>query len=128
VSGSVLRLVSVLLLTVVGGLSTARVLCVLPCLTETLPTHAASRSHCEHPSSEPATAIDAYAGACDACGDAGLVSADKIASRSSITVELTTTASAGPRQLAQQTFDLLPDAGPPPGLRTFFAARLPLRI
>ena len=128
-SGSLLRLVSVLLLTVVTGVSTARTLCVLPCRTGAAVPDAASSGHCDHDSSEPATALETHAGACGTCDDLGIDRADRLSSRSSIALWLATPARLSGNDSAIAMPDLVErDSDPPPGLRTLVAASLPLRI
>jgi hypothetical protein len=127
VGGSVLRLVSVALVLVVSGLSTARAICVLPCLAETA-TAAASRNHCEHPASAATTAIDAHTSACNACDEVGIDGVDRLSLRNSMAAWLAASAGVSVAHAFGETFDLVREAGPPPGFRNSTAVSVPLRI
>ena len=127
-SGSLLRLVSALLLTVVTGGTAARTLCFLPCLVATIP-EAASSNHCDHDSTQPDTALEAYAGACEGCDVDGIDSADRLPPRDSVALWIAAPARAAAHGSATGISGLLErTADPPPGLTLPVAASLPLRI
>ncbi|HEY0873660.1 MAG TPA: hypothetical protein VGD94_09320 [Vicinamibacterales bacterium] len=126
-SGSLLRLVSTVLLLVVSAVSTARAICVLPCFTETAPS-AASRNHCEHSASAATTAIDGHNGACHACDDVGIDRADRVSLRNSTAAWLAASADVSVAHVFGETFDLIGHSGPPPGLLIPTSISVPLRI
>lgn len=128
VRGSRLRLISLVLLLVVGSLSTARAICVLPCLGEHSASDAAGGRHCDHAASEPIATIDAHDSACDDCGDVAFYRADRLEVRNGIAASLAASASVSAPHVFGDTLDLSGDAGLPPGIPISTAVPLPLRI
>jgi hypothetical protein len=122
-----LRLVSTLLLTVVFGLSAARVVCAWPCRDD-VSAAADGSNHCEHSSPEAPVSIKAHMSACDACHDAGIAPPDRLSGRDTLNGWIAFPAGISATHAPADSFDPVRVPGPPPGRTISTTVSTPLRI
>jgi hypothetical protein len=131
VTGWILRIVSLIVLAAVAGVSTSPTLCWLPCAVEDQ-RHgqpAAVASHCAHEAAAASTRLTGFDGGCDDCDQLRLADADRLSSRQSLL--------GGINPVAGMTVNLQADsssilvrgrADTPPDRRASAPVPLPLRI
>ena len=131
VSGSLLRLVSMVALTAVIGMSTARVVCLLPCLFDEGSSNrtASSPAHCDHTGTAPNFRLSGAGGSCESCDSIGIADAERISSRGTILDDVIAPARASVTVLLPSTSSGAHlDIRPPLGDHASAEAPLPLRI
>ena len=130
VSGSLLRLVSMLVLTAVIGMSTARAICLFPCLLDASASDRTpgSSAHCDHTGTSVASKLSSGE-SCDSCDSIGISEADRLSSRSAILDDLIAPARVRVSLLLPPTSGRAHrETGAPPDRRPSTEAPLPLRI
>jgi len=128
-TGSALRFISLVVLTAIMGISTARVICWIPCVLDAAAQpQAKAGAHCGHAPDDGGVRLIGGDASCESCDELRLVDADRLTSRGSVLAEVGISAISAAVIQRPSSARLPRPAATPPDRRVSAPVPLPLRI